>query len=247
MTIVFAGGIETESVNKLAETHFGDLNKFNTLSPLPIQENQSSPAVLISQKETEQAHLALGVRTVSLNSDERYSLSVLASLLGGGMSSRLFSEVREKRGLAYYVRAASDHYTDAGSLVVSAGVDPKRIFEAVEVIVAELKALRDGKKPITKEELKKAKEFIKGHLVLELEDSRSVSIYYATQQILEKEMKNPDEVLSQINEVTEKEVMDAARKYLTDKTFNFAVIGNFAKDKATEKANRKKFEALLKL
>jgi len=247
MTVVFAGGIESEAVYELAEKYFGGVNKFDTLQALPVEENQSKPAVLISQKETEQAHLVLGVRTVPLDSDERFALSVLSSVLGGGMSSRLFSEVREKRGLAYYVRAASDHYTDAGSLVVSAGVDPKRIYEAVEVIVAELKALRDEGKPITDEELKKAKEFIKGHLVLELEDSRSVSIYYATQQILENEMKNPDEILKKISDVTIEDVMNVARKYLTDKTFNFAVIGNFAKDTATEKANRQKFEKLLKL
>lgn len=247
MTIIFAGGIDEDTSVKLAEEHLGSLDNFDTAKPLPIKEKQTKPAVLISQKVTEQAHLALGVRTVPMASSERYALNVLASVLGGGMSSRLFSEVREKRGLAYYVRAASDHYTDAGSLVISAGVDPKRIFEAVEVIVSELKALRDGKKPIGKEELRKAKEYLKGHLVLELEDSRSVSIYYATQQILEQDLKNPDEILKKVDSITEAEVMKVAKKYLVNETLNFAVIGNFGKDKKTEKTNKQKFEKLLKL
>lgn len=247
MTVVFAGGIETKAVEKLAVKYFGSIARFKTAKPLPIKEKQNKPEVMIKHKVTEQAHLALGVRTVPLDSKDRYSLSVLASVLGGGMSSRLFSEVREKRGLAYYVRCASDHYTDAGSLVVTAGVDPKRIFEAVEVIAAELADLRDERKPISKEELRKAKEYIKGHLVLELEDSRSVSIYYATQQLLEKEIDNPDDIIKKIDNVTVEDIMEVAKKYLTEETLNFAVIGNFGKDKKTENANRQKFEKLLKL
>jgi predicted Zn-dependent peptidase len=157
MTVVFAGGIEEDKAFRLAESYFGHIRKYKTIKPLPVTEKQTKPAVKISHKETEQAHLALGVRTVSILSDERYALSVLSSILGGGMSSRLFSEVREKRGLSYYVRASSEHYVDAGSLIITSGVDPKRIFEAVEVIVSELKALRDGVKPITDEELKRQK------------------------------------------------------------------------------------------
>lgn len=247
MTVIFAGGIETKAAEKLAEKYLGSLKKFKTAKALPIKEAQSKPAVTIKHKVTEQAHLALGVRTVPLDSKDRYPLSVLASILGGGMSSRLFSEVREKRGLAYYVRASSDHYEDAGSLVVTAGVDPKRIFEAVEVIASELSDLRDEKKPISKEELRKAKEYIKGHLVLELEDSRSVSIYYATQQVLEKEIDNPESVLKKIDAVTTDDILRVSKKYLIDKTLNFAVIGNFGKDKKTEEANKLKFEKLLKL
>lgn len=247
MTVILAGGVDPEASDKLVKKYLGSLSKFKTVKALPIKEKQSKPAIAIKHKKTEQAHLALGVRTVPMSSKDRYPLSVLAGILGGGMSSRLFSEVREKRGLAYYVRTSSDHYTDAGSLVVSAGVDPKRIFEAVEVIISELKELRDNKKPISKEELKKAKEYLKGHLVLELEDSRSVSIYYATQQMLEKDIDNPDKVLKKIDLVTAEDVMRVAKKYLTDKTLNFAVIGNFGETKQKETADRQKFEKLLKL
>lgn len=239
MTIILAGGITEKESENLAEKYFSAMKKFKTKKALPVKENQKTPAVAIKNKKTEQAHLALGVRTVPLDSPDRYALSVLSSILGGGMSSRLFSEVREKRGLAYYVRASSDQYTDAGSLVITAGVDPKRTSEAVEVILAELADLREGRKKIKPDELKKAKEYLKGHLVLELEDSRSVSIFYATQNILEKDTKNPSEVLSRIDKVSEKDVVKAAKKYLIKETLNLAVIGDF-NDKG-------KFERLLKL
>lgn len=247
MTVVLAGGIDEKTSLNLVKKYFGSMSKFKTQKPLPIKEKQSKPAVVIKHKKTEQAHLALGFRTVPLKSEEKYALSVLASILGGGMSSRLFSEVREKRGLSYYVRANSDQYTDAGSLVVTAGVDPKRIFEAIEVIVAELSDLKNGKKPISNEELSKAKEYLKGHLVLELEDSRSVSVYYATQFILEKETTNPDEVIKKVDKVTVDQVMKVAKKYLTDKTINLAVIGDYGSNEKIKSANLQKFEKLLKL
>ncbi|OGH48245.1 MAG: hypothetical protein A3A51_04480 [Candidatus Levybacteria bacterium RIFCSPLOWO2_01_FULL_39_10] len=239
MTVVFAGGIDEDSSVSLADKYFSDMKKYKVITAKPVKEDQKKPEVRLKTKKTEQTHIALGVRTVPIGHKDKYTLSVLASILGGGMSSRLFSEVREKRGLAYYVRASSDQYTDAGSLVVTAGIDPKRIEEAITVIVSELSDLRDGRKKISKTELKKAKEYLKGHLVLELEDSRSVAIYYATQLILEKEIKNPDEVLKEVDKVSEVEIMTAAKKYLVGVGLNLALIGDF-KDKG-------KFERHLKL
>jgi predicted Zn-dependent peptidase len=239
MTVVLAGGIDVKKSEEMVHKYFSNMRPFRTGKFLNIKEDQKKPQMLIKNKKTEQAHLALGFRTVSIDSPEKYPLWVLANILGGGMSSRLFSEVREKRGLAYYVRASSEQYIDAGSLTVSSGVDPKRAHEAVEVIISELKDLRDGKKPITKDELKKAKENIKGHVVLELEDSRSAAIFYSTQDILEEKILNLDEVLKKIDQVAEAEVMKVAKKYITDKTLNLALIGDFT--------SKVKFEKLLKL
>ena len=142
------------------------------------------------------------------------------------MSSRLFHEVREKRGLAYYVRAHSDEYMDAGSLVAMAGVDPKRALEAVEVMIEEFRKVGSGKAHITKEELNKAKEYLKGHLVLELEDSRSVAGYYAGQELLEKEILNPDEVLKKVDAITLEQVVEMGKKYFINDTLTLAAIGN---------------------
>ncbi len=239
MTVVLAGGVEVKKSEELVHKYFSNMRPFKTGKFLKIKEAQKKPQMLLRNKKTEQAHLALGFRTVPIDSPEKYPLWVLANILGGGMSSRLFSEVREKRGLAYYVRANSEQYIDAGTLTVNSGVDPKRAHEAVEVIISELKDLRDGKKPITKDELKKAKENIKGHVVLELEDSRSASIFYSTQDILEESILNPDEVLKKIDKVTEAEVMKVAKKYITEKTLNLALIGDFT--------SKVKFEKLLSL
>ena len=237
MTLVVAGGVEEKQTLDLAEKYFGKMGFFKTLSAQSIKEKQSKPEVFIKNKKTEQAHLALGVRTTPLDSPDRYPLVVLASILGGGMSSRLFSEVREKRGLAYYVRTHSDHYTDCGSLVTTAGVDPKRIDDAISVIIEEYKKIKSSKHGITPKELSKAKEYLKGHLVLEIEDSRSVATFYAGQELLEKEIENPDKVLKQIDKVTTEDVIRVAKKYLVGEGLNLAVIGNFE--------DRQKFEKLL--
>lgn len=247
MTVVLAGGISEKDGAALVEKYFSSMQKFKTAKATGIKENQKKPQVSIKHKKTEQAHLALGLRTVPLHSSEKFALSVLASILGGGMSSRLFSEVREKRGLAYYVRGSSDHYTDAGSLTITAGVDPKRIDEAIKTIIEELADLRDGRKLISEEELKKAKEYLKGHLVLELEDSRSVSIFYSTQDVLEEKIDNPDDALSKIDKIKIADVEKVAKKYLKGRGLSLAVIGDFAKDKKTENINKQRFEKLLSL
>lgn len=235
MTVVVAGGINSEKVEEQVAKYFGHMNSFDTLRYEKVHVDQKKPRVIIKQKKTEQVHLALGVPTVPLSSEERYPLSVLSAILGGGMSSRLFHEVREKRGLAYYVRSSSDHYQDAGTLVSTAGIDPKRVEEAVEVVLAEYETISNDKNQISKSELTKAKEFLKGHLVLELEDSRSVAVYYAAQELLERKIENPDEVLAKIDSITGEDVEKVARKYLVRKNLNLAVIGNFEDGQRFEK------------
>lgn len=239
MTVVVAGGIDQERVVEQVEKYFGNMEKFEPIKHQPITESQEKPELLIKHKQTEQIHIALGVRTVDINSDRRYPLSVLSAILGGGMSSRLFHEVREKRGLAYYVRSHADEYADAGTLVSTAGIDPKRVVDAVEVMVQEYGKVKEGVKGLTDDELKKAKEYLKGHFVLDLEDSRSVASYYAHAELLEKTIENPDEVIEKIEKVTKEEVEAVGRDFFVDKGLNLALIGNFE--------DRQKLESLLKL
>lgn len=237
MTLVVAGGITEDKALELADKYFGQMPKFATIKALKVNENQKIPAVFLKTKKTEQAHIALGVRAIPLDHKDQYPLEILASILGGGMSSRLFHEVREKRGLAYYVRSMLDQYTDCGTLVSMAGIDPKRIDEAVKVALEEYQKIADGESLVTEEEVKKAKEFLKGHLVLDLEDSKSVASYYAHQELLEKKILDPNNVLALIENVNLTEVRTVAKKYLTKETLNLAVIGNFE--------DRQKFEQLL--
>lgn len=238
MTVVVAGGVDADHVNELVVKHFGEMKTFATKQHDPIADQQDTPAVLLKQKQTEQIHVALGVRTVPIDSPKRYPLSVLAAILGGGMSSRLFHEVREKRGLAYYVRTSADEYADVGTLVSTAGIDPKRVVEAVEVMVAEYAKVSRGEMHLTDEELNKAKEYLKGHLVLDLEDSRSVASFYAHQELLEKKMDNPDEIIAELDKVTKEDVEAVGKEFFVQKNLNLALIGNFD--------NRQKLEELLK-
>lgn len=238
LTVVVSGGVDAEKVEQLVEKYFGHMPKFATIKAEKVVEDQKKPAVLLRTKKTEQVHIALGVRTVPLEHKDRYALDVLASVMGGGMSSRLFHEVREKRGLAYYVRTNSDNYTDVGTLVTSAGVDPSRVEEAIKVIIEQHGLLTQAGN-VTKEELTRAKELLKGHFVLDLEDSRSVASFYAHQEILEKELDNPEEVLAKVDKVTLEDVEKVAQKYIQESTLNLAVIGNFE--------DGHNFEKLLKL
>ena len=245
--VVVAGGVNVAKTRELVEKYFGKMKDFDTLSYTKVVENQERPEVLLKHKKTEQVNIAIGVRTVPHGHKDRYPLSLLAAILGGGMSSRLFHEVREKRGLAYYVRSSSDHYQDCGSLVSMSGVDPKRVDEAIKVILGEYGKIRNSKSEIRNDELKKAKEFLKGHLVLELEDSRCVAGFYASQELLEDKVDNPEEVLAKIDRVTMDDVSRAAKKYLVEKTLNLAIIGDFDPSTSSGLASRQRFEKLLHL
>lgn len=238
IAVVVAGGVEHQKIINLTQKYFAKMPEFKTLPYSKVTEKQKNPQILIKKKTTEQVHIAIGVRTVSLDSDYRYPLAVLSIILGGGMSSRLFHEVREKRGLAYYVRSMSDHYQDCGNLVSVAGVDPKRVEEAVSVILDQYHGIANIKYPISSEELKKAKEFLKGHLVLELEDSRSVAGFYAGQELLEKHIDNPEEVLLKIDKVTVEQIEEAAKKFFLSRNLNLAAIGNFSDGQKLEKMLR---------
>jgi len=239
ITVVVAGGIDSVKTELKVEKYFGKMKSFDILRYKKLVENQFKPSLYIKQKNTEQVHIAIGFRTVPIDSEEKHPLSILAAILGGGMSSRLFSEVREKRGLAYYVRTNSEHYQDGGNIVSTAGLDPKRLEEGIEVIVKEYSKFAKGKADITQKELEKAKEYLKGHLVLELEDSRSVAGFYAQAELLEKRVEAPEELIEKINAVTLLDIETVAKKYFRQETLNLAIIGNFT--------DRQKFEKLLTL
>lgn len=227
MVVVVAGRFDSEKTLLNITLKFGNLPTFKTISFVKAEDSQQGAVTFVKQKNTEQAHFALGVRTIGMtDKKEELALEVLASILGGGMSSRLFHEVREKRGLAYYARAYSENYKDVGYLAAFAGVDKNRIDEAITVVKDELlKVCNEGE--ITQEELIKAKEYLKGHFILDLEDTRSVSVYYASDLILKGEMENPEEVLKQVDEITLEDVKKAAQKYIKKENMNLAIIGDF--------------------
>jgi predicted Zn-dependent peptidase len=226
MVVGVAGRLDGD-VRGDVERLFGDWEPADTGEPEPLQRgaNGAGPRVRLHSKQSDQAHLILGVPSYPVAHPDRYVLQVLSTVLGGGMSSRLFTEVRERRGLAYYVYGINHSYTDAGSLYAQAGVDINRIDEAVTTIVEELK--RMAAEPVPAEELEKARNFAKGRFVLQLENPQGLILFGLRREVLEGEAVEPDEVMAAIDTVTAEDVQRVAQDLIDDKKLNLALIGPF--------------------
>lgn len=237
--VAIAGGIplKVDPLKGSVEKYLGEWKNKKVEKPEFVKENQSKPALLLTYKDTQQAHLCLGVRSFPLLHSGRYASGVLTNILGGGMSSRLFIEVREKRGLAYYVRANDERYIDVGNFVVQAGVDVVRIDDAIKVILDELSKIKKAK--IDKKELNKAKENMKGKLILELEDSRSVAALFATSKVIEDKILTPKEIMQRVDSITLEDLQRVAGEIFRESQLNLAIIGPYK--------DEERFKKLMKL
>jgi predicted Zn-dependent peptidase len=233
MVVGFGGKIDGEVRAEVIEL-LGDLEQVETGAAPPVQLSENGgPRVKLHTKDSDQAHLTLGVRSYPLVHPDRYAVQVLATVLGTGMSSRLFTEVRERRGLAYYVFAANHSYTDAGSLYSQAGVDINRVDEAVSTIVAELKRIVDEAVPA--DELEKAKNVAKGRFVLQLESPHATIMFGLRREVLEGGAAEPEEVLSGIDAVTAEDVQRVAQEVIGSNGLNLALIGPFDDEERFQK------------
>jgi predicted Zn-dependent peptidase len=228
-----AGMIGDDLLPRLEEL-LGDLEPAPTGAPSPAElaENGGS-RVKVHHKQSDQAHLCLGVRSYPLVHPDRYALQLLTTVLGGGMSSRLFLEVRERRGLAYYVFGINNAYTDAGSLYAQAGVDINRIDEAVETIARELSRIAD--EPVPTAELEKARNSAKGRFVLQLESPHGLLMFGLRREVLEGRAVEPAEVLEALTAVTGEDVQRVAQDVIGRNGFNLALIGPFEDAERFEK------------
>ncbi|HZT07425.1 MAG TPA: pitrilysin family protein [Chloroflexota bacterium] len=191
----------------------------------PARDGQTEPRVGLRSKRTEQTQIALGFPAYSAFHPDRYALDVMNTILGEGMSSRLFLEIREIRGLAYDVHSSVGHYLDTGAFVVGAAVDPRKTDECIRAIRGELDQLRSNLVP--SEELTKAKEYIKGRLVLRMEDSRAVSSWIGGQELLRREVRLVDDVLQSIEAVTAADVRRVAQEIVRNERANLAIVGPY--------------------
>ncbi len=189
---------------------------------LPYKGEQCEPKSKVEYRKTEQVHLAVGLPGVSLTHPQRYALDLLSVVLGEGMSSRLFVEVREKRGLAYDVHSEVSHFLDTGAITVSAGVDPKRVYEAVQTILEQVGMLREGVHP---DELEKAKRLSTGRLLLRIEDTRAVANWMGQSEMLLGYIADFDDVITDVNSVTTDDVRSLANDLLVTERLNIAVVG----------------------
>jgi predicted Zn-dependent peptidase len=223
MIVGIAGKIGDDALARATEL-FGDLPGGDTGAPEPAREHQSE-RVRVFTKQSDQAHLILGVPSYPIEHPDRYALQLVATVLGGGMSSRLFTEVRERRGLAYYVFGLNHSYTDAGSLYSQAGVDINRIDEAVTTIATELKKI--AAEPVPPDELEKARSFTKGRFVLQLESPQGLILFGLRKEVLEHRAPDPEEVLAGVDAVTGEDVQRVARDLIDDEKLRLALIGPF--------------------
>jgi len=229
MVLAVAGKISLREARKLAEEFFFSLRKNNQKTTKAIKIEQKQPRVKLIPKKTEQAHFCLGVPTFGLSHPDRWTLNVLMAVLGKGMSSRLFLAVRERRGLAYYVGTEGYFYTDSGYLLNRAGVKLKKTQEAIQVVLEEMKQLAARKVPLR--ELTKAKEMLKGNLILNLEDSRFLAERYALQLILEGKIRTPQETLALIDKVSAEDIQRVASALFRPEKLNLTLVGPFRQEK----------------
>lgn len=207
-----------------------------------VKELTGNPAsqgkkLLVSYKDTQQAHFIMAFPGLKRTDDERYALGVLSTLLGGNMSSRLFTEVREKRGLCYYVRSDEDYYHETGVFGASAGVDPARVDEAVKVVKEQLLLLSNSTGPhaITEEEVEKAKSHIVGATILQFEDPQAVAQFYAGNKLLQNSVETIEDKLTKLKTVTLEDVRSVVKRLVKPEDLFFAVIGPYKKEERFEK------------
>jgi predicted Zn-dependent peptidase len=219
----------------LAEGHV--LEVVRSRLTLPGESNGSAPAiepppldrakVLVRRQRTEQAHICLGVRAWSYLHPDRYVIDLLNTVLGEGMSSRLFLNIRERLGLAYDVHSFTQKHRDTGYVAVYLGVDPKKAVEAVSAVVAELRTLCESE--VLPDELERAKEFTKGRLRLELETTNGVAFWLTYQELLLGQIRTIEEELAFVDEVTAADIKRVAEEIMRG-PLQMSVIGPFARD-----------------
>ncbi|MFH0792132.1 MAG: pitrilysin family protein [bacterium] len=233
IVISLAGGIEEKKDLKTIEDSFRNFKSDRTEANHSESKSQTTPIVFIRNKKTAQSHLVLGVRAFPLSHPDRYPLAVISAILGSGLSCRLFTEVREKRGLAYYIYTSLGDYTDRGYLAASAGVDNKRVGEAVKTILKEFKKLKTEK--VTPKELSKAKDGIRGKMLLNLETSDQWASFTAEQEILENRIMTIRELCDRIGEVSQHDILRVAKTIFAPERLNLAAIGPDLSKKELEK------------
>jgi predicted Zn-dependent peptidase len=223
-TVVGLGGRVGDDILERLEELLGNVPVGSTGAADPVVLPEDGSPVRIHTKQSDQAHLVVGARSYPHGHPDRYVLQLLSTVLGGGMSSRLFTEVRERRGLAYYVFSANQSYADAGTLGAQAGVDLTRIDEAVETIVAELR--RSSRESVPADELEKARAFAKGRFVLGLESPHATITFGLRREIIEGRAVEPTEVLEGLDAVTAEDVARVAADVLGGE-LQLALIGPF--------------------
>jgi len=221
--VAVAGNFPQKDIIKIVGKYFKNIGEDKPKEKIKTIERQAKPETLLYYKPTDQSHLCLGARGFDMFSEKRFAQELLAIILGGNMSSRLFLEVREKKGLAYYIHTNDETYTDSGYLVTQAGAPNDKADEAVAVILKEYKRIKE--RGVSPEELKKAKDYFKGALTLSLEPSDAQAMFFASQEALSGKILTAKEKYEKISKITNKDIQRIAQEIFHPSKINLALIG----------------------
>lgn len=237
MAVAVAGNFDKEKVFTKISRAFGPVKKGKNKNFVKAKNFQKETQVRIINKETDQTHLALGVRAYDMYDEKRYALDLLSTLLGGNTSSRLYSEIREKLGLAYYVYSWSDQLRDSGYLGMAAGVPHGKLSTVVENIVSICSKIKKG--DIPKSDLDSAKSYLRGQTALRFEASDEIAHFVAGQELFYNEVKQPADILKKIEAVEKEDVLKIAQELFRPEKLSLAVVGRHDKSDKTNKFYKK--------
>lgn len=233
--IAIAGNFKEKSANSKVKKYFQKIKTTKPIQKPKVLEKQKKPNLLLHFRQTDQTHLCLGARAFNLFHPQKYTQSLLAVILGGMMSSRLFIKVRDNLGIAYYIKTDNEANPDTGFIFTQTGLDNKNVEKGISTILKEYKEI--SQKPVSKRELKKAKDYLKGKMTLLLEPSEAQASFYAEQELFEKRILTPNEIFKKIDDVKQKDILRLAKEIFRPEKLNLAIIGPFK--------NKEKFESIL--
>ena len=229
--VAIAGNIQHYDMVTTVSQAFSDWTNQQEHPGYTAYKEQAAQRLRVDTRDTEQAHLCLALPGLSLHHPRRFTLDLLNVILGEGMSSRLFTEIRDRLGLAYSIHSYVDHFLDSGSVTIYAGVESKNLKAVIKAILEQLYQLTEI---VPESELSKAKELAKGRLVLRMEDNRNVAGWMGGQEILTGHILSTDQVVSIIDAITAEELKQLARELIVDSQLRMAVVGPISSDEPLE-------------
>ena len=233
--VIVAGTFGEKDIFKKVENYFKDLKTGQETAPLSWTKQQNKlTRIGFKEKSTDQTHFCLGITAYPRQSPQRYAQALLNTVLGSGISSRLFQKIREEKSLAYYVDSDIDTFFDTGLFTVSAGVNNAKFENALEAVFAELEKI---KKPgdLGEKELRKAKDYLRGKLVLRLEESLDQAMFFGSQWLQEGRFKTVAEIIKEVEKVTVEEIQEAAKNIFKRDQFYLSVVGKSINQEKVEK------------
>ncbi len=222
IVVSVAGNVPHSEVVARAASLSRDWSNGTRADPVPVMHLQEVSQLRLEYRKTEQLHMSIALPGLALAHPDIYTLDLLSVILGEGMSSRLFVELREKRGLAYDVHSGVSHFRDTGAFVISAGVDPSSAYEATPTILEQVASVREG---VPEGEISRAKSLVAGRMMLRMEDTRSVSSWMGSQELMLGRMPTVDDIVERIDSITPRDLERVAGEHLISNRLNMAVVG----------------------